>query len=157
MDVEQIIINFGYLGLFALSVLGATILPLSNEAAVVLMAALEFNVWAIGLTATVGNVIGAWTVYWIGLKGIDQLPDRYQVPPERLQQFTDLFKRYGGWLILLIGVPIIGDPICLVAGGLKMKQIPFLIWAFFGKGWRYILILGAWAWLEKIATSLIVG
>lgn len=157
MEIEAFIQNFGFIGLFLLSVLGATILPFSNEAAVVLMAALDFNLWAIGLTATIGNVIGAWTVYWMGLLGIDRLPERYRPPEERLEQMTSLFNRYGAWILLLIGVPIIGDPICLVAGGLKMRQLPFLFWAFLGKGWRYPLILGLWTWLEKIAIQLFWG
>lgn len=154
MAVDNFITNFGFLGLFLLSLLGATILPFSNEAAVILMAALGFNLWLIGLTATVGNVAGAWTVYWMGLKGIDHLPDRFKIEEKQLEQAKSLFDRWGVWFLLLTGVPIIGDPICLVAGSLKMGVGRFLIWTFFGKGWRYILILGAWEWLESIATNL---
>jgi len=140
---DQLILQFGYLGLFIISAIAASIVPLSNEILVIAMPPLGFTPWIVGLVATFGNLVGALTMYWLGIKGVDFVVERYKVKKERLEQAENWFKRWGPPSLLLAGLPIIGDPICLAAGATHMPMPRFLAWTFVGKGWRYILILGA--------------
>lgn len=147
MVTDQLILQFGYLGLFLVSAVAASIVPFSNEILVVAMPPLGFNPWIVGVVATVGNVVGALTMYWLGVKGTDFVVERYNVKKERLEKAEAWFLRYGAPSLLLAGLPIIGDPICLAAGAVRMGMAKFLAWTFVGKGWRYILILGALDWI----------
>ena len=147
MITNELILQFGYIGLFIVSAVAASIVPLSNEVLVIAMPPLGFNPWIVGLVATLGNVVGALTMYWLGVKGVDFVVERYSVKKERLEQAEAWFKRWGTPSLLLAGLPIIGDPICLAAGVTRMRLPKFLAWTFVGKGWRYVLILGA---LESI-------
>lgn len=142
---EEIIVQFGYVGLFVVSMLAASILPFSSEIFVVLMPTFGYNIWMVGIVATVGNYAGALTVYYMGRKGTEYILERYpRIDRTRLEQAEAWFGRWGPSVLLLAGIPIIGDPICLVAGSLHMKLSTFSIWSFVGKGWRYVLILGLW-------------
>ena len=148
MITDQIILQFGYIGLFIISAIAASIIPFSNEILVIAMPPLGFNPWIVGLVATLGNVVGALTMYWIGIKGVDYVVERYEIKRERLEKAETWFSKWGTPSLLLAGLPIIGDPICLAAGAAKLSRGRFLAWTFVGKGWRYILILGAveWGW-----------
>ena len=150
MITDQLILQFGYLGLFIVSAVAASIVPLSNEVLVIAMPPLGFNPWIVGIVATVGNVVGALTMYWLGVKGADYVVNRYKVKRERLEQAENWFKKWGAPSLLLAGLPIIGDPICLAAGATSMPMVRFLACTFVGKGWRYILILGALEWILNI-------
>ena len=143
-ELSPFIIRFGYFGLFLLSLLGASILPFSNEAAVLLMPTLGFNIWWVGIVATLGNWVGAYTVFWMGEKGVDLLPEKYRPNEAVLEKGRNWLNRWGALSLLLISIPIIGDPICLLAGSAKMGRATFLFWALIGKAWRYPLILGVW-------------
>lgn len=151
MITDQLILQFGYIGLFIISLIAASIVPFSSELFVIAMPPLGFNPWLVGLVATLGNVAGALTMYWLGVKGHDYVVQRYKVKKERLEQAENWFRKWGAPALLLAGLPVIGDPICLAAGATHMRMPKFLAWTFVGKGWRYILILGA---LEGILNLL---
>lgn len=148
MITDQLILQFGYFGLFIVSAVAASIIPFSNEILVIAMPPLGFTPWIVGLVATFGNLAGALTMYWMGFKGIDYVVERYNIKKERLEKAEAWFQSWGAPSLLLAGLPIIGDPICLAAGAVHMRMPKFLAWTFVGKGWRYILILGAveWVW-----------
>ena len=125
--------------------LAASIVPLSSEVFVVLMPTFGYNIWLVGIVATLGNYAGALTMYYLGKKGTEYILERYpRIDGDRLLKAETWFKRWGPSVLLLAGVPIIGDPICLVAGSLHMDFMTYTIWSVIGKGWRYILILGLW-------------
>ena len=140
-------LQFGYLGLFIVSLIAASIVPFSSEIFVLAMPPLGYNVWWVGIVATAGNVAGAYTMYYMGVKGTPYIAKRYKIPQERMDSAEAWFMRWGPAVLLLSAVPIIGDPICLVAGSLRMKLWKFALWATVGKGWRYVLLLGAWQWI----------
>ncbi|WP_432787064.1 YqaA family protein [Oligella sp. MSHR50489EDL] len=59
---------------------------------------------------------------------------------KRLEQAQRYYQRYGSWVLLLSWLPIIGDPITLVAGVLKESFYRFLILVTLAKTGRYIII-----------------
>jgi len=54
------------------------------------------------------------------------------------------FSRYGIWSLLLSWVPIVGDPLTLVAGVMQVSIGRFLLFVTIGKVLRYGLIVTAW-------------
>ena len=136
--MEAFILDLGYPGLFALGFLAATILPLGSEW---LLAALllEGADPAICVSvATAGNSLGALTTYAIGVWGGPWLIERVlRIDPVRRARAEQTYARYGIWSLLFSWLPIIGDPLCLV-GGLMRVQLPrYVILVTIGKYVRY--------------------
>ena len=137
----------GYLTL-CLSALGAaTILPGSSELVLAtLLLDHPESLIPLLIVATAGNTLGA-VVNWLLGRFLMRFQDRRWFPasPKRLDQATRLFQRFGYPLLLLSWVPVIGDPLTLVAGFLKARFLPFLVLVLIGKAARYAA-LGAGIW-----------
>lgn len=148
MDIE-FWFQFGYLGLFIVSFLAASILPLSTELFVIAMPQLGYNIWWVGIIATVGNYAGALTNYYIGWKGTDIAIGRwFEIKPETWDRAARFYDRWGPVALFFSWVPFIGDPLTAVAGALKMNVATFTFWVILGKGIRYVVLLG---FAEQIA------
>jgi membrane protein YqaA with SNARE-associated domain len=146
--MENLIGQFGYLGLFLITFLAASIVPLSSELVVLAMPALGYNIWLVGLVASIGNYGGAVTVYYMGKFGSDFVLSRYvTIESAKLQKAQNWFERWGPAALLMCWAPFIGDALCLMAGSLHMNFGNFSLWAFLGKGGRYVAMLAAWVWL----------
>lgn len=139
--MELFLLNNGLPALFVLSFLAATVLPLGSEW---LLVALILNLSDPGSAVTVaalGNFLGACTTYGIGLWGSAFLLQKIlRVDTEQTERATALFRRYGSWTLLLSWLPIIGDPLCLVAGSLRYNFVLFAALVFIGKLVRYAFI-----------------
>lgn len=137
-SVEDAIIRFGLPALFLVAFLAATAVPLGSEwllAALLLRGADPAAAVAI---ATAGNFLGACTTWAVGCWGSPWLLDRVMRIDCRAQERAKgLFARYGAWALLLSWVPVVGDPLCLLAGLLKMPFLRFALPTFAGKLGRY--------------------
>lgn len=129
-------------GLFASSVLASTLLPGGSELTLTALAlGGEFDHWTILWVATLGNTLGGlsnWVIgYWVSrrypLQGSKQA-DRHPVAWRWVQ-------RYGVWTLLLSWLPVIGDPLVLLAGWLRMRFRYVVPLVLLGKGLRYALLL----------------
>lgn len=127
--------------LLALSAfLSATLLPGSSEAALVaLLAAGTGQPALLVAVASAGNVAGS-VVNW----GLGRFGARYVEGDARLARARARFARYGTWSLLLAWVPVIGDPLTLAAGLLRVPFGRFLILVTIGKVGRYAAIVLAW-------------
>ncbi|MCP5098494.1 MAG: DedA family protein [Chloroflexi bacterium] len=135
--------QFGYLGLFIISFLAASLLPLSSEIFVVGMPALGYSVWWVGIVATVGNFAGALANYYVGKKGTDFIFARYfQVKQETWDKAERFFGKWGPVALFFSWVPFIGDPLTAVAGAFHINLSVFSFWVILGKGLRYVVLLG---------------
>ena len=139
--MQLFLLDNGLPALFVLSFLAATVLPLGSEW---LLVALIFNLSdpeTVVAVATVGNFLGACTTYGIGFWGASFLLQRLlRIDAVQIERATTLFHRYGSWTLLLSWVPIIGDPLCLVAGSLRFNFFLFSFLVFIGKLGRYAFI-----------------
>lgn len=134
--------QFGYVGLFAISFLSATILPLFSEAFVLWMPTQGYSIWGVLWVATAGNVLGSAVNYWIG-KGSSVIFRKWMhVEPEKLAHAQALFARWGAPVLLLSWVPVIGDPLTIVAGLFQLRFAVFILYVFVGKVLRYGVLLG---------------
>ncbi len=139
---EEFISTFGYLGLFAVSFLAATLLPIGSEVFVTLMVARGYNIGLILMVATAGNYLGALTNYYVGKWGGDFLFARYiQVKPASLQKAQDLYRRWGAPVLFFSWAPIVGDALTVISGTLKLSLSVFTVWVLLGKGLRYVVVI----------------
>ncbi|MCG3730822.1 YqaA family protein [Vibrio cincinnatiensis] len=119
--------------LFSVSFLSATLLPGGSEAALIATFAIQtFSPITIIAIATLGNTLGGMTNYWLGRL----LPNRTQQEKQGHKALQWLHK-HGYWALLLSWLPLIGDPLCLAAGWLRMKSLPVLSMIMLGKAFRY--------------------
>lgn len=133
--------ELGYFGLFLASFLAATILPLSSEVVLTLLLLTGLNPTALVVVATTGNVLGALLNYVIGSRGGTLLLKKvFEIPPATLERSLQTFKKYGILSLLFAWVPVIGDPLTMIAGTLKINISLFLLLVTTGKLLRYIII-----------------
>lgn len=141
--LTDLILQFGYFGLFVISFLSATILPLATEVFVVAMPALGYNPWLILIFGTAGNFLGSLTNYYVGLKGTDFVLGRYiQIKEKSWQRAEQFYKRWGAITLFFSWVPFIGDPLTIVAGAFHVSLRQFTFWVLLGKVFRYLVLLG---------------
>jgi membrane protein YqaA with SNARE-associated domain len=131
-----------YLSLFIISFLAATILPFSSELTLAgLMATSSYDNLLLLITVSLGNVLGS-VVNWILGFYSRQLSKKKWFPfkDEQIERSSKWFNKFGRWSLLFAWVPIIGDPLTLAAGLLRVKFIEFLILVTIGKVSRYLAI-----------------
>lgn len=131
-----------YLGLFLAAFAPATLLPMQSEAALVAMLVSEhYQPLMLLSVATSGNVLGS-AVNWVLGRGVEHFKHKrwFPVSEAKLEKAQVLYQRYGYWSLLLSWVPIIGDPITLVAGVMREPPWRFLLLVTLAKGGRYLLL-----------------
>ena len=140
MTAELATAGLGALFLAALA--AATLFPAQSE--LVLTAMLLAGRWDTAVlvaVATAGNVAGSTINWLIGRFFSDRRDARwFPVPAAALARAEQRFQRFGLPVLLLSWVPIIGDPITLVAGLLRVRLLPFLLVVTVAKGGRYALL-----------------
>ena len=97
------------------------------------------------LSATAGNLLGSLLTYAMG-RGGNELVRRHwlRIDDQALQRAERGFSRWGLPTLLLAWLPIIGDPLCLLAGMLRVRLAWFLLLVGVGKFSRYAAL--AWLW-----------
>ena len=139
--MQDFLLQHGLPALFLISFLAATVLPLGSEWLLVALILQSHSVENVVAVATLGNYLGACTTYAIGIWGSTFIMEKIlRIDGEQFQRASRLYQRYGSWSILLSWVPIIGDPLCLVGGTLRLNFLQFSLLAFSGKLARYALI-----------------
>ena len=128
---------------FFSALLSATLIPATSEA--VLIATVlngDTNIWILALIATFGNTAGAIINWAVGtfLSGLSK-KSWFPMNNKIIVKAEDYFKKYGVWSLLFSWLPIIGDPLTLVAGYLKVPFWIFCVLVFLGKAARYLFIV----------------
>ncbi len=134
--------------LFLCATLAATLLPLGSEP--VLLALLAFHpdlVWPALLTASVGNTFGGVIGWWMGWgaeRWLTQHLNQDQVNTHR--RALNWLQHLGPKACLGAWLPIIGDPLCVVAGYLRLPFWPCVVYMAIGKTLRYVVLVWGWSW-----------
>ncbi|MBI9084217.1 MAG: DedA family protein [Desulfobacterales bacterium] len=137
-----LITQLGYAGLFIISFLAATLLPLGSEAAVAAMGASAFDPALVLTVATAGNSLGALVNYAVGRWGARVFFSRWlDVEPAALEKTRRICRRWGAPVLFFAWLPVIGDPLTVAAGIVNLRLAPFLFWVILGKGIRYLLVI----------------
>ena len=132
----------GYLGLFFAAFGAATLLPLQSEAVLVgLLLSGHYSLWLLLGVATLGNVLGSVVNWWLG-RWVEHFKGRrwFPVSDKQLDKARNHYQRWGHWTLLLSWMPIIGDPLTLVAGVMREPLWRFLLLVSVAKSARYIAL-----------------
>lgn len=133
---------WGYFSLFITGFIAATLLPASSEVLLLGLAQQGFLPLGLWLAATCGNTLGSCVNWYLGKELLRFKHKRwFPVSPLQLAKAEQHFKRYGSWSLLLAWLPIVGDPLTLVAGTLRVRFAWFLLLVTLGKGARYAVLL----------------
>ena len=141
--------TLAYLSLFFSGLIAATLFPASSELLLVTLYQQGYHVGVLWLVATLGNTLGSCINWYLGLELL-RFQDRRWFPfkPLQLARAQRQFNRYGRWSLLFAWLPVVGDPLTLVAGVLRVRFVPFVVLVAIGKGLRYaVLIALAARWL----------
>lgn len=131
-----------YAGLFAVAFVAATILPTQSE---LLLAAMlvsgRFPAGTLVAVATAGNVLGSLLNWGLGRYFARYRGSRwFPASPAGMDRSEAWFARFGPVVLLLSWVPIIGDPLTVAAGVLRMRLVAFLVVVTIAKAARYLFL-----------------
>ncbi len=130
--------------MFASAFLAATILPLSSEVVLGFLLTQGFDPDTVVFVAAMGNVLGSVVNYGLGFLGSTLIFKKVLgLSDIEIDSSKNRFQKYGSISLLFAWVPVIGDPLTVVAGILKVNFLVFLLLVGIGKTVRYLFL--AWA------------
>ena len=137
--------EYGLSTVFLVSFISATLLPLGSEPVVFGLVKLNPELfWQAILVATAGNTLGGALDWWLGY-GAHKVVDKYHKDSHHGRAVRWL-EKLGPKACLLSWLPIVGDPLCAVAGWLKFSFWPCVFYMAIGKFLRYLMMTGGLIW-----------
>ncbi len=145
--------KFGLSTVFVVALVSSTLMPIGSEPAVFGLVKLNPELfWSAVLVATAGATIGGGITYWMGF-GAERAYERlkHHKPPDA--RALRWLERWGAKGCLLSWLPVVGDPLCAVAGWLKLPFWPCLVYMMIGKFGRYVVMTAVllWFWPGQFA------
>ena len=138
--------QYGLSTVFVVATLSATLLPMGSEPVVFGLVKLNPSLfWPAVLVATAGNTLGG-AISWAMGVGAHRAVDRARGKATEMQALRWL-ERFGPKACLLSWLPAVGDPLCAVAGWLKMPFWPCLAYMAVGKFLRYVTMTAGLLWV----------
>lgn len=149
----QLLIDWGYLGLFLSALIAGSILPFSSELVLVALVKLGLSPVLCVLSAALGNTVGGMTCYYIGRLGRTDWIEKYlRVKPEKVERMQRFLQGKGALMAFFVFLPIVGEVIAIALGLMRSNVWITTLSMFTGKLLRYVLMLLA---LEGVV-SLVV-
>jgi membrane protein YqaA with SNARE-associated domain len=169
--------QFGLGTVFVVAFISATLLPLGSEPAVFGLVKLNPSLfWPAIIVATIGNTLGGMVSWWMGRGAagvlnsvanrgagataqmpLDTQHTRRAAPdePQTAAQMraTGWLRRFGPKACLLSWLPVVGDPLCAVAGWLRLPFWPCVFYMGIGKFIRYVTMTSALLWFFPNAAA----
>lgn len=130
------------LGLFAVALVAATLIPAQSEALLAaLLLAGDRDPWLLVAVASLGNVLGS-VINWMLGHYLTRFSGRKWFPAKehQLEAAKRWYRRFGFWSLLGSWLPIIGDPLTIVAGALGEPLWRFVVVVGVAKAGRYAVI-----------------
>ena len=112
--------------LFTSAFLAATILPFSSEVAFIAALANDMPLLNALVFASLGNILAIVVNYFLGFFLYGKMHIKLTSSKVGKKAF-DYGHRYGYYALLLSWLPIIGDPITIVAGLVRLKFVWFIL------------------------------
>ena len=133
---------FSLPALFLNAFIAATILPAASEAMLWIIVANDpAMLWPAIAVASAGNTAGA-VINWLLGRYLSRFSTRrwYPLTEKQQERAGAWFRRFGLWSLLFAWLPVVGDPLTVVAGVLRVRFPPFLFLVALGKTGRYVVI-----------------
>ena len=138
--------EFGLSTVFVVAFVSATLLPMGSEPAVFGLVKLNPGLfWSAIAVATVGNTLGGVVSWWMGW-GARKAVNRWRDSPSHLRALHWL-EKLGPRACILSWLPVVGDPLCAVAGWLQMPLGPCTLYMAIGKFLRYLVMTSLLLWV----------
>jgi membrane protein YqaA with SNARE-associated domain len=131
-----------YGALFAAAFLSATLFPFQSEAVLFgMLIAEHYQWWLLILVASTGNILGSVANWFLG-RFLAHFEGRrwFPVSREKMARAEAWYHRYGRWTLLMSWVPVIGDPLTIVAGVLREPLPIFILLVAVAKTARYLAV-----------------
>ena len=131
-----------YLALALSAFTSASLLPGSSEIVLATLSYKAYPLFALWLVATLANTAGSVLNWWLGGQ-VHRFADRRWFPAskEQLEKAKQWNDKYGRWSLLMSWLPIVGDPLTVMAGVLKYSLRAFIPLVMLAKGARYAVVL----------------
>ena len=140
--------RYGLSTVFVIAFVSATLLPMGSEPVVFGLVKLNPDLfWHAILVATAGNTIGGAITWWMGYgaeRAYEVVTKNPAVAHPRALQWLE---RFGPRACLLAWLPVVGDPLCAVAGWLRLSFWPCLLYMAIGKFARYVVMTAVLLWI----------
>ena len=134
--------QYGLSTVFVVTLVSATLLPLASEPAVFGLLKLNPDLfWQTMVVATAGNTVGGAISWWTGY-GVEAAYEHYAHKKSEVRALKWL-ERFGPKACLLSWLPGVGDPLCAIAGWLRLPFWPCVGYMAIGKFIRYVLYTAA--------------
>ena len=131
---------------FTIAFISATLLPMGSEPAVFGLVKLNPELfWPAILVATAGNTLGGMVSWWMGW-GTHKAVGHWRHSSSHSRALIWL-QKLGPKACLLAWLPLVGDPLCAVAGWLKMPFWQCTFYMAVGKFARYLVMTGGLLWV----------
>ena len=138
--------KYGLSTVFVVALVSSTLVPLGSEPAVFGLVKLNPELfWPAILVATAGSAIGGAINWWMGYGAERAYESLAHHKPAEVKALAWL-QRFGPKACLLAWLPGVGDPLCAVAGWLKMPFWPCQMYGTIGKMARYIIMTAGLLW-----------
>jgi len=127
--------------LFFSAFISSTLFPGGSEAILAYLASeAEHSLSLLIIIATLGNTLGAMTSWGIG-RLISLRYSAEKLSKASQQKAVERLQHYGSPVLLLSWLPVVGDPLCVAAGWLRIHWLSSLVFIAMGKLLRYLVIV----------------
>jgi membrane protein YqaA with SNARE-associated domain len=139
--------RFGLSTVFVVALISATLIPVGSEPAVFGLVKLNPELfWPAVLVATAGNTLGGAISWWMGY-GAERAYEKIKHRKPHEVRALQMLQRFGPKACLLSWLPAVGDPLCAVAGWLRLPFWPCVGYMAIGKFARYLTMTAALLWV----------
>ena len=140
--ITQLLIDWGYLGLFISALLAGSIIPFSSELVMGALVKVGLSPAVCVLAATLGNTLGGMTCYYMGHLGkTDWIEKYFKVKKEKIEKTQRFLQGKGALMAFFAFLPFVGEAIAIALGFMRSNVFLTTTSMFAGKLLRYIAML----------------
>lgn len=138
----QLLIDWGYVGLFISALLAGSIIPFSSEIVMVALVKVGLSPALCVLSATLGNTLGGMTCYYMGRLGnVVWIEKYFKVKKEKIDKMQRFLQGKGALMAFFAFLPFVGEALAIALGFMRSNVWLTTSSMFVGKLIRYAVML----------------
>lgn len=140
--LTQLLIDWGYVGLFLSALLAGSIVPFSSELVMLALIQVGLSPALCVIFATLGNTVGGMTCYYMGQLGkMDWIEKYFKVKKEKIERTRHFLQGKGALMAFFTFLPFVGEAIAIALGFMRSNVLLTTLSMFAGKLIRYYIML----------------
>ena len=141
-SLVQVLVDWGYAGLFVSALLAGSVVPFSSELVMVALVEVGLSPALCVLSATLGNTVGGMTCYYMGHLGkIDWIEKYFKVKKEKIERTRHFLQGKGALMAFFTFLPFVGEAIAIALGFMRSNVWLTTLSMLAGKLVRYLVML----------------